>query len=56
MIYPKVRLHVINEDVEDNKILECTLAAKTDVILPKISIFSNSASLGKLEYWCLENS
>jgi len=35
MIYPKVRLHVINEDVENNKILECALAAKGDVILSR---------------------
>ena len=29
----KVKLHIINEDEEDNKILECTLAARADIIV-----------------------
>ena len=29
----KLKLHVINEDLEDNKILECALAAKADIIV-----------------------
>ena len=33
MITPKVSLHVINEDAEDNKILECALASRADIIV-----------------------
>ncbi len=33
MIAPKVKLSVVNQDEEDNKILECALAAKADVIV-----------------------
>ena len=33
MIEPKTKLHVIDEDVEDNKILECALAARADIIV-----------------------
>ncbi len=33
MVEPKLTLYVINEDVEDNKILECALAAKADIIV-----------------------
>ena len=33
MVEPKLKLYVINEDVEDNKILECALAAKADIIV-----------------------
>jgi hypothetical protein len=33
MIEPKAKLHVIDEDVEDNKILECALAAGADIIV-----------------------
>ena len=29
----KLKLHIINEDPEDNKILECALAAKADIIV-----------------------
>ena len=29
----KLKLHVINEDPEDNKILECALGAKADIIV-----------------------
>ena len=32
-VEPKVKLHVINEDEEDNKILECALAAGADIIV-----------------------
>jgi uncharacterized protein len=32
-VEPKVRLHIINEDEEDNKILECALAARADIIV-----------------------
>ncbi len=32
-VEPKLKLHVINEDAEDNKILECALAAKADFII-----------------------
>ncbi len=32
-VEPKVKLNVINEDVEDNKIIECALAAGADVIV-----------------------
>jgi hypothetical protein len=33
MITPKVSLHVINEDSEDNRILECALASGADIIV-----------------------
>lgn len=33
MIEPKVKLGVINEDAEDNKILECALASGADIIV-----------------------
>lgn len=33
IVKPKVKLHVIEEDVEDNKILECALAAGADIIV-----------------------
>ena len=33
MVKPKVKLHVIEKDVEDNKILECALAAGADIIV-----------------------
>jgi putative PIN family toxin of toxin-antitoxin system len=33
MAKPNVKLHVIEEDVEDNKILECALAAGADFIV-----------------------
>lgn len=32
-VEPKVDLHIINEDEEDNKILECALAARADIIV-----------------------
>ena len=32
-VEPMLKLHVINEDVEDNKILECALAARVDIIV-----------------------
>jgi putative PIN family toxin of toxin-antitoxin system len=32
-VEPKVKLHAVNEDAEDNKILECALAAGADVIV-----------------------
>ena len=32
-VEPKVKLQIINEDEEDNKILECALAARADIIV-----------------------
>ena len=32
-VEPKVKLHVINEDAEDNKVLECALTAGADIIV-----------------------
>jgi putative PIN family toxin of toxin-antitoxin system len=32
-VKPEVKLHAVNQDVEDNKILECALAANADVIV-----------------------
>jgi putative PIN family toxin of toxin-antitoxin system len=32
-VEPKVKLHVVNQDAADNKILECALAAGVDVIV-----------------------
>ena len=42
----KVELHVINEDDEDNKILECAQAARADII---VSGDKHLLSLGKLK-------
>ena len=33
IVKPKLKLKIIDEDVEDNKILECALASKADVIV-----------------------
>jgi uncharacterized protein len=32
-VEPKLRLHVINDDAEDNKILECALASGANIIV-----------------------
>ena len=32
-VEPKAELHIVNEDEEDNKILECALAARADIIV-----------------------
>jgi putative PIN family toxin of toxin-antitoxin system len=32
-VEPKVKLHVVDEDADDNKILECALAARADIIV-----------------------
>ncbi len=32
IVKPKLKLHIIDEDVEDNKILECALASGADII------------------------
>ena len=32
-VEPKVELHIINEDEEDNKILECALSARAEIIV-----------------------
>jgi putative PIN family toxin of toxin-antitoxin system len=32
-VKPKVNLHIISEDPDDNKILECALEAKADIIV-----------------------
>jgi uncharacterized protein len=44
MIETKMKLHVINEDAEDNKVLECALAAGADII---VSGDKHLFSLGK---------
>jgi uncharacterized protein len=33
LVEPNVKLHVVSEDAEDNKILECALAARADIIV-----------------------
>jgi putative PIN family toxin of toxin-antitoxin system len=33
IVEPKIKLHVINEDAQDNKILECALAAGANIIV-----------------------
>jgi len=33
LVKPKMKLHVIDEDAEDNKILECALAAGAEIIV-----------------------
>ena len=45
-IEPKVKLHIINEDEEDNKILECALEAGADII---VSGDKHLLSLGKFK-------
>jgi putative PIN family toxin of toxin-antitoxin system len=32
-VEPKVKLHVVNEDADDNKVLECALAAGAEIIV-----------------------
>jgi uncharacterized protein len=44
MIETNMKLHVINEDAEDNKVLECALAAGADII---VSGDKHLLSLGK---------
>ena len=44
MIATNMKLHVINEDAEDNKVLECALAAGADII---VSGDKHLLSLGK---------
>jgi putative PIN family toxin of toxin-antitoxin system len=44
IVKPKVKLHVIEEDAEDNKILECALTAGADFI---VSGDSHLLKLGK---------
>jgi uncharacterized protein len=45
-VSPKVKLHIIDEDKEDNKILECALAVGADVI---VSGDKHLLSLGKFK-------
>lgn len=33
IVKPKLKLHIIEEDGEDNKILECALASRADIIV-----------------------
>jgi len=33
IVKPKLKLHIIEEDAEDNKILECALASGADIIV-----------------------
>lgn len=33
IVKPKLKLHIIEEDAEDNKILECALASRADIIV-----------------------
>ena len=33
IVKPKLKLHIMKEDAEDNKILECALASKVDIIV-----------------------
>jgi hypothetical protein len=44
MIETNMKLHVINEDAEDNKVIECALAAGADII---VSGDKHLLSLGK---------
>ena len=32
-VEPKLKVHVVNEDAQDNKILECAIAANADIIV-----------------------
>ena len=33
IVKPKLKLHIIDEDKADNKILECALASRADIII-----------------------
>jgi putative PIN family toxin of toxin-antitoxin system len=33
MVEPKAQVQIVNEDEQDNKILECALAARADIIV-----------------------
>jgi uncharacterized protein len=46
IVGPKVELHIINEGEEDNKILECALAAGADII---VSGDTHLLNLGKFK-------
>jgi predicted nucleic acid-binding protein len=35
MVEPKIKVHMINEDAEDNKILECAQASNADIIVSR---------------------
>jgi uncharacterized protein len=47
MVEPKVQLHVIGEDEQDNKILECALAANANFIVSGDKHLLNLGKLGK---------
>ena len=57
IVEPKTKLHVINEDPQDNKILECAMAAEVDIIvsgdrhLLKLGKFSKSKILRPREFF-----
>ena len=57
LVEPKMKLHIINEDPEDNKILECAMAAGADIILSgdrhllKLGEFSKSKILMPREFF-----
>ena len=57
MVEPKLKLHVVNEDAEDNKILECALAARADIIvsgdkhLLKLGKFKKTRILSPREFF-----
>jgi uncharacterized protein len=56
-VEPKLKLHVVNEDAEDNKILECALASGADIIvsgdkhLLKLSKFRKTKILTPKEFF-----
>ena len=57
MVEPKLKLKVLNEDVEDNRILECALEARADIIvsgdkhLPELGKFKKTRILTPREFF-----
>ena len=57
LVDPKAKLHIVEEDEEDNKILECALSAKADIIvsgdkhLLELGRFKNTIILKPREFF-----
>ena len=57
LVDPKAKLHIVEDDEEDNKILECALSAKADIIvsgdkhLLELGMFKNTRILTPREFF-----
>jgi len=57
LVDPKAKLHIVEEDEEDNKVLECALSAKADIIvsgdkhLLELGRFKNTIILKPREFF-----